>query len=112
MGKSTTSEIKDQGKVILNMSSGKQLTLNYNVLYGPKIYKNLVSGSLLIKHGFRIVFESDRVIISKNEMYVGRGYVIDGLFNLNVMTIKPNKNNNNNAISFACLSLPVYGMVD
>ncbi|XP_062088687.1 uncharacterized protein LOC133795247 [Humulus lupulus] len=49
MGNSATSEIEDQGKVILKMTSAKELTLN-NVLYVPDIYKNLVSGSLLNKH--------------------------------------------------------------
>ena len=73
------------------MTLGKQLTLN-NVLYVSKIRKNLVSGSLLNKHGFRMVFESDKVILSKSGMYVGKGYVSDGLFKLNVMTII-NKNN-------------------
>ncbi|XP_022888917.1 uncharacterized protein LOC111404326 [Olea europaea var. sylvestris] len=37
-----TSEIKGQGKVILMMTSGKELTLN-NVLYVSEIRKNLVS---------------------------------------------------------------------
>ena len=32
-------------------------------------------------------------------MYVGKGYVTDGLFKLNMMTIKPKKNNSNNASS-------------
>ena len=73
------------------MTSGKQLTLN-NVLYVSKIRKNLVSGSLLNKHGFRMIFESDKVILSKSGMYVGNGYVSNGLFKLNVMTII-NKNN-------------------
>ncbi|KZV54798.1 hypothetical protein F511_04420 [Dorcoceras hygrometricum] len=91
MGNSATSEIKGQGKVVLKMTSGKELTLN-NVLYVSDIRKNLVSGSLLNKHGFRIVFESDKVVVSKNGMYVGRGYVSDGLFKLNVMAIKPKVN--------------------
>lgn len=34
-----------------------------------------------------MVFESDKVILSKSGMYVGKGYVSDGLFKLNVMTI-------------------------
>ena len=92
MGNSATSEIEGQGKVILKMTSGKELTLN-DVLYVPEIRKNLVSGSLLNKHGFRMVFESDRVVLSKNGMYVGKGYVNDGLFKLNVMTLKPTINN-------------------
>ena len=44
-----------------------------------------------------------KVVISKGGMYVGRGYVSDRLFKLNVMTIKPMKNNNNNASSSAYL---------
>ena len=56
------------------------------------LFRSLVSGSLLNKHGFRMVFESDKVILSKSGMYVGKGYVSDGLFKFNVMTII-NKNN-------------------
>ncbi|KZV16328.1 hypothetical protein F511_27147 [Dorcoceras hygrometricum] len=55
MGNSATYEIQGQGNVVLKMTSGKELTLN-NVLYVPDIRKNLISGSLLNKHGFRIVF--------------------------------------------------------
>ncbi|KZV48684.1 hypothetical protein F511_26132 [Dorcoceras hygrometricum] len=91
MRNSATSEIKGQGKVVLKMTSRKELTLN-NVLYVQDIRKNLISGSLLNKHDFRIVFESDKVVVSKNGMYVGRGYVSDGLFKLNVMAIKPKVN--------------------
>ena len=86
MGNFITSAIEGQGKVILKMTSGKELTLN-NVLYVPKIRKNLVSGSLLSKHGFRMVFESDKIVLSKSGMYVRKGYVSDGLFKLNVITV-------------------------
>ena len=51
MGDSTMSEIQGQGKVILKMTSRKELTLN-NVFYMLEIWKNLVSRSLLKKHGF------------------------------------------------------------
>ena len=74
------------------MTFRKELTLN-DVLYVLEIQKNLVSGSLLNKHGFQMVFESDRVVLSKNGMYVGKSYVNDGLFKLNVMTLKPTINN-------------------
>ena len=43
MGNFANSVIEGQGKVILKMTSGKELTLN-NVLYVPEIRKNLVSG--------------------------------------------------------------------
>ncbi|RVW13910.1 Retrovirus-related Pol polyprotein from transposon TNT 1-94 [Vitis vinifera] len=82
MGNSATSEIKGQGKVILKMTSGKELTLT-NVLYVPEIRKNLVSGSLLNNHGFRLVFDSNKVVLSKSGMYVGKGYMSDGMWKLN-----------------------------
>ena len=53
---SATSVIEGQGKVVLKVTSRKELTL-HNVLYVPKIRKNLVSGSLLSKYRLRIVFE-------------------------------------------------------
>ena len=86
MGNSATSDNKGQGKVVLKMTSGKELTLT-NVLYVPEIRKNLVSGSLLNSHGFRLVFESDKFVLSKSEMYVGKGYMSGGMWKLNVMTI-------------------------
>ena len=86
MGNSATSDIKGQGKVVLKMISRKELTLT-NVLYVPEIRKNLVSGSLLNSHGFRLVFESDKFVLSKSGMYVGKGYMSGGMWKLNVMTI-------------------------
>ena len=92
IGNFATSEIKGQGKVVLKMKSGKELTLT-NILYVPEIRKILVSGSLLNNHGFKLVFESNNFVLSKSGMYVGKGYVSDGMCKLNVMTvIKPNMN--------------------
>ena len=53
----------------------------------PKIRKNLVSGSLLNSHGFRLVFESDKFVLSKIGMYVEKGYMSGAMWKLNVMTI-------------------------
>ena len=85
MKNSTTSEINGQGKVVLKMTSGKELTLT-NVLYVLEIYKNLMS-LLLNSHGFRLVFESDKFVLSNIRMCVGKWYMSDGLWKLNVMTI-------------------------
>ena len=85
MGNSSTSTVAGQGKVILKMTLGKELTLN-NVLHVPNIRKNLGSGSLLSKNGFRLVFESDKFVLSKSGMYVGKGYMSDCLFKLNILT--------------------------
>ena len=48
---STTLEVKDQGKVVLKMLFGNELTLT-NVMYVLEIRKNLVFGSLLNNHRF------------------------------------------------------------
>src|SRR3954464_12252366 len=100
MGNATTSAIEGKGTIVLKMTSGKELTLK-DVLFVPEIRKNLVSGSLLSKHGFRLVFESNKVVISKRDVYVGRGYEKDGVFKLNVMAIKPAVMNNNHASTSA-----------
>ena len=34
-----------------------------------------------------MVFESDKFVLSKSKMYVGKGYMNDGMWKLNVMTI-------------------------
>ena len=101
MGNSSYSKVEGQGKVVLKMTSGKELTLN-DVLHVPEIRKNLVSGSLLSKKGFKLVFVSNNFILSKNGMYVGKGYMSNGLFKMNVMTVVPLiKNINKNSTSFA-----------
>ncbi|GJU01113.1 retrovirus-related pol polyprotein from transposon TNT 1-94 [Tanacetum coccineum] len=86
MGNSATTDIKGEGDVILKMTSKKELKLT-NVLYVLEIRKNLVSGWLLNKFGFRLVFKSDKFVLSKNQMYVGKGYVVNGMFKLNVMVV-------------------------
>ncbi|GJT78342.1 pol polyprotein [Tanacetum coccineum] len=72
MGNSAIADIKGEGDVILKMTSEKELKLT-NVLYVLEIRKNLVSGWLLNKFGFRLVFKSDKFVLSKNQMYVGKG---------------------------------------
>ncbi|GJZ56410.1 pol polyprotein [Tanacetum coccineum] len=82
--------------VILKMTSEKELKLT-NVLYVLEIRKNLVSGWLLNKFGFSLVFESDKFVLSKNQMYVGRGYAMNGMFKLNVMVVKNEINKMNSS---------------
>ena len=67
------------------------------MLHVPEIRKNLISGLLLNKHGFKMVFEADKVVVSKSGMFVGKGYVSNRLFKLNVMTVKPKIINKTNA---------------
>ena len=65
------------------MTSSKKLTLN-DLLHVPDIRKNLVSCSLLSKNGFKLVIESDKFVLTKNGMYVGKGYMSNGLFKINI----------------------------
>ncbi|KAJ0850834.1 putative RNA-directed DNA polymerase [Helianthus annuus] len=87
MGNAATADIMGEGTVILKWTSGKELTLS-NVLYVPDLRKNLVSGWLLNKFGFRLVFESDQFVLTKRGTYVGKGYAQNGMFKLNVMAVK------------------------
>ena len=98
MGNSSTSKVVGQGTVVLKMTSGKELTLK-NVLHVPDIRKNLISGSLLSKNGFKLVFVSDKFVLTKNDVYVGKGYLTEGLFKFNVMTVMRGSANNNNKAS-------------
>jgi hypothetical protein len=50
--------------VDLKLTSGKIVQLK-NMQHVPSINKNLVSGSLLCKDGFKVVFESNKFIVSK-----------------------------------------------
>ena len=73
--------------MVLKMTSRKESTLT-NVLYVPEICKNLVSGSLLNSHGFRLVFSKINWFCKRVEcIYVIKGYMSDGMWKLNVMTI-------------------------
>ncbi|XP_070010407.1 uncharacterized protein [Nicotiana sylvestris] len=90
MANFATTKIKGMGKIALKMTSGKIVTLN-DVLHVPEMWKNLVSTSFLVKNGFKYVFVSDKVVVSKNEMYVGKCYLTEGIFKLNVIAIDMNK---------------------
>ena len=93
MANSATAKVEGTGKICLKMTSGKVLTLN-NVLYVPELRRNLISISLLDKNGFRCVTVSGKIVVSKREMYVGKGYLAEGLYKMNVMTVAMNKSLN------------------
>ena len=57
------------------------------MLHVPNIRTNLVSVGLLGKGGVKVAFESDKVVMTKNDVFVGKGYYNHGLFVLNVSEI-------------------------
>ena len=56
---------------MLKLTSRKTLALN-DVLYAPNIRANLVSVALLGKVGVKVLFESDRIVMTKNNIFVGK----------------------------------------
>ena len=54
------------------------------VLHSLEIRKNLVSGYLLNKAGFTQTFGGDLYTLTKNNVFVGKGYATDEMFKLNV----------------------------
>lgn len=91
MGNESTTPVLGKGDVHLNFTSGKELVL-HNVLYAPAIRKNVVSGGVLNKLGYRLVFEADRLVISRAGVFVGFGHYKNNMFLLNVI--------NNNKVLF------------
>nr|GMC48077.1 Retrovirus-related Pol polyprotein from transposon TNT 1-94 [Ipomoea batatas] len=64
MGNDSMVKVKGIGQVELLLTSGKKLTLT-DVYHAPDVRKNLISGIVLNKCGFKLVFEVDRFILSK-----------------------------------------------
>ena len=58
---------------------------------------------MLSTNGFKLVFVSDKFVLLKNEMYVAKGYLSDGLFKLNVCTVVPKVIINNKVSTFASI---------
>ena len=83
LGDAYTTQVLGKGDVELCFTSGRILTLK-NVLYTPSMRKNLMSSFLLNKAGFKQIIESDRYVIVKKGIFVGKGYACDGMFKLNV----------------------------
>ena len=73
LGDSKSTLVIGKGKVLLKITSGKVLALS-DVLHVPDIRWNLVSVSLLGKAGVRILFDSDKIVLTKNDAFVGKGY--------------------------------------
>jgi hypothetical protein len=83
MGNGSHARVLGVGTVILKFTSGKMVLLK-NVQHVPSIKMNLVSGSQLCRDGYKIIFESNKCILSKYGAFVGKGYDSGGLFRLSL----------------------------
>jgi hypothetical protein len=52
------------------------------VHHASTINRNLISVSLLCQVGYKLVFESNKVVMSKFGNFIGKGYISGGLFRL------------------------------
>ena len=68
------------------------------MLHVPSIRVNIVSVALLGKVGVKIFFESDEIVMTKNNVFVGKSYCHEGLFVLNVSEVI-NENTSSSAIT-------------
>ncbi|KAA0046026.1 putative Polyprotein [Cucumis melo var. makuwa] len=83
LGDHHTTKVTGIEEVKLKFTSGKTLVLK-EVLHTPEIRKNLVSRYLLNKAGFTQTIGSNLFTLTKNNVYVGKGYATDGMFKLNL----------------------------
>ena len=81
MGNSRSTPVIGKGKVLLKLTSRKVLALN-DVLHVSDIRWNLVSVSLLRKAEVRILFDFDKIVLIKNDAFMGKSYCNKGLFML------------------------------
>ena len=70
-------------KALLKLISSKTLSLS-NVLHVPHFLHNLISVLLLGKAKIKVVFDGGIVTLTKNDVFVGKGYIDQGLFVLSI----------------------------
>ena len=90
MGNWNITHVLGEGQVKLELSSTNYIILN-GVFHVFEIRKNLISTSLLVQQGYKVVFESNRVVITKHGVFIGKGYICDGLFKLSLIPFSSNK---------------------
>jgi len=83
------------GTVDLKFTSGKIVQLK-NVQHVPAINKNLVSGSLICRDSYKLVFESNKCVVSKFGSFIGKGYECGGLFRFSLLDMR------NNVVNHVC----------
>jgi len=81
MGNSTTIRVIGKEKILVKFTFGKLLS---NLFYVPSLRSNLLFGILLNKAGLKTVAKDEKVIISRNGLFVGKGYLNENLFVINL----------------------------
>jgi hypothetical protein len=75
--------VRGVGMVDLKLTSGKTVQLK-NVHHVLSIKKNLICGSLLCCDDFKLVFESNKCVLSEYRIFIKKIYESRDLFNLSL----------------------------
>ena len=80
-------DVKGEDRVELKFPFGKILTL-HKVTHVPTIRRNILSGPILVREGFRLDCKRNKVVVShlSTDVFYGKGYLCDveDLFKLHV----------------------------
>ena len=80
---------------MLKLTSGMTLASN-EVLHVPNISENLVSFNLLGNVRIKVSFEYDKIVMTKNNVFVGKGFCNQELFVLSISEVM-NENTSSSA---------------
>lgn len=69
------------GTVELNVTSGKKVTL-VNVLHTPNMNMNLLSRNILEKLRIKSLYKLDKLILTNNDVFVGKIYSAEEMVKL------------------------------
>ena len=86
MGNNTSADVLGIGNCKLLMRKGRTLYF-HDVLYAPEVRQNLVSVVVLVKLGFKIVFEQDYVKVLLDNIVYGYGFLSDRFIVLDTIPI-------------------------
>ena len=86
MGNNASTYMLGIGTCKLELRGGRTLYLR-DVLYAPKVRRNLVSVLVLLELGFQLIFNKGCVKVFLDNIYYGSGYVLDGFMVLDTTNI-------------------------
>ncbi|KAL0430461.1 UNVERIFIED_CONTAM: hypothetical protein Sradi_0672100 [Sesamum radiatum] len=104
MGNSSTAEVHGIGSVDLKFPSGRILSLK-RVHHVPFVRRNIISGSVIVREGYELAFKFNKVVIQQFGIFVGKGYLDDGLFKVQV------ENNKNDISDYVILNVEIYFVI-
>jgi hypothetical protein len=81
MGNGSAASVLGVGTVELKLTSRKTIHLK-SVQHAPTVNMNLINVSMLCQDGYKLVFESNKVVMSKFGNFIGKCYISIGSFRL------------------------------